>query len=253
LKEECGSAATHLCADGRHFQEIDVQSWHVLLQNEDGTILGCARYRTLEGDFNDLAANHSALAHSLRYGPQFRSTMYQLMMNARKHNKQCGEAGGWVLRREVRGTTAGLNIALMTFALAEHLNCGLGITTATRMHHSAAMLCRIGAHRVANLPAYYEPMYGSIIELLQFDLPQQNPIYAARLDKFRKMILSTPVIAGMDVMPYSQRVGLLRLASALDPRIADLGEKPTPHHQLALLENRAESFRLSDKFSEILA
>jgi hypothetical protein len=32
-----------------------------------------------------------------------------------------------------QGRTAALNVAVMTFALAESLNCGLGITTETRM------------------------------------------------------------------------------------------------------------------------
>jgi hypothetical protein len=82
----------------------------------------------------------------------------------------------------------------MTFALGELLNCGMGLTTATRMHHSASMLCRIGASRLPGLPAYYEPKYGSIIELLHFDLPNNNPRYAGKLDKIREQILRTPVI-----------------------------------------------------------
>jgi hypothetical protein len=192
--KECGPVGMELMPDGRHFQHIDAESWHILLQNGDGCILGCARYRPLLGSADQLAASHAALARSLRYGPVLRSVVDQLLTDARRRQKQCGEAGGWVLRREIRGSAAALNIALMTFALAEHLNCGLGITTATRMHHSAAMLCRLGARRVAELPAYYEPKYGSIIELLQFDLAERNPRYAVRLDKFRAIILSTAII-----------------------------------------------------------
>lgn len=199
--KECGPAGMQLMPDGRHFQPIDDESWHILLRNGDGCILGCARYRPLLGNADQLGASHAALARSLRYGPVLRSVVDQLLANARKRNKQCGEAGGWVLRQEIRGSTAALNIALMTFALAEHLNCGLGITTATRMHHSASMLCRIGAHRVAGLPAYYEPKYGSIIELLQFDLADSNPRYAARLDKLREKILSTPIICARREAP----------------------------------------------------
>lgn len=191
---ECGPIGPHLMPDGRHFQQIDRESWHILVQNGDGHVLGCARYRPLQGSAEQLVANHSALARSLRYGPVLRSVMDRLFANARSRNKQCGEAGGWVVRREIRGSTAALNIALMTFALAEHLNCGLGITTATRMHSSASMLCRLGASRVADLPAYYEPKYGSIMELLQFDLSQASQRCAARLAEFRIKILSIPVV-----------------------------------------------------------
>ena len=91
-----------------------------------------------------------------------------------------------------------MNIALMTFAVAEQLGCGLGFTTATRMNHSASILCRIGATRVGELPAYYEPKYGSVMELLQFAVPNENPRYAAKLDRLRSQILSTPVICASD-------------------------------------------------------
>ncbi len=191
---ECGPIGPHLLPDGRHFQQIDAESWHILIQNGDGHILGCARYRPLQGSPDQLVASQSALSRSLRYGPVLRAVMDRLFANARKRNKQCGEAGGWVVRREIRGSMAALNIALMTFALAEHLNCGLGITTATRMHHSASMLCRLGARRVAELPPYYEPKYGSIMELLQFDLSQASQRWVAKLDEFRTKILSIPVI-----------------------------------------------------------
>ena len=133
----CGPTGAELFPDGRHFQQIDADSWHILLQNGDGCIFGCARYRALRENADQLGASHAALARSLRYGPLLRTVLDQLLTDARKLKKQCGEAGGWVLRSEIRGSTAALNIALMTFALAENLNCGLGIATATRMHHSA--------------------------------------------------------------------------------------------------------------------
>ncbi len=191
---ENGQMGSQLLSDGRHFQQVDSESWHVLLQNGDGCILGCARYRELRGNAEQFGACHSPLARSHRYGPVLKSALERLVTNVRMRNKQYGEAGGWVLRREIRGSTAAINIALMTFALAEHLGSGGGITTATRMHHSAAMLCRIGARRVPELPAYYEPRYGSVIELLHFDLPYINPRYRAKLEKIRAEILLTPVI-----------------------------------------------------------
>jgi hypothetical protein len=195
---ECGPAEVHLLPDGRHFQSIDTASWHILLQNGEGCTLGCARYRPLQGGAGQLCASSSTIASSNRYGPVLKSGIENLIAGAKLRKKHYGEAGGWALCRELRGSTAAVNVALMTFALAEHLGSGLAITTATRKHHSASILCRIGAHRLAELPAYYEPRYGSIIEVLHFDLPNSNPRYAAKLNTLREKILQTPVICSQE-------------------------------------------------------
>lgn len=212
--KECGPAGNHLLPDGRHFQAVDAESWHVLLQDSDGVTLGCARYRALSGGAEQVGASHSSISQSDLYGPVLKSGIEQLMKKARGSGKHCGEVGGWALRQEIRRTMAAFNIALMTCALAEHLGCGVGITTATRMHHSASILCRIGAQRLAEVPAYYEPKYGSIIEVLHFDLPNANPRYATKLDSLREEILRTPVMCAregsMAAVAGAPRVGLPR-------------------------------------------
>lgn len=211
---ECGHMGSHLLSDGRHFQQADFDSWHVLLMNGDEQILGCARYRLLQGGIDQLGASQSALAQSRQYGPMLRSALERLVASVKMRDKQCGEAGGWALRPEVRGSTAAINIALMTFAVADHLDSGLALTTATRNHHSASILCRIGANRVAELPAYYEPKYGSMIELLHFDSPQINPRYAAKLEKLRSETLSLPIICAAEgVDNYGCEYGPLRIGS----------------------------------------
>jgi hypothetical protein len=116
------------------------------------------------------------------------------MVSAGTRNMQYGEAGAWALRREVRGTTAAVNIALMTFALAENLGGGVGITTATRLYHSASILRRLGGRRLADLPAYYEPKYGSVIEILHFSSDHLDSRYAGRFEKLRSQISQIPVI-----------------------------------------------------------
>lgn len=209
---ECGSTQAHLLPDGRHFQSVDAESWHILLQNGEGHTLGCARYRPLRGGADQLGASQSAIATSGRYGPVLKSGIERLIAGVQQREKHYGEAGGWALRREIRGSTAAVNVALMTFALAEHLGSGLAITTATRMHHSSSILCRIGAHRLAELPAYYEPRYGSIIEVLHFDLPNSNPRYAGKLNRLREEILNIPVICAGETstnhMPALERINL---------------------------------------------
>jgi hypothetical protein len=98
----------------------------------------------------------------------------------------------------VRGTTAAVNIALMTFVLAEHLGGGVGITTATRLYHSASILRRLGGRTLADIPAYYEPKYGSVIEILHFSSDHVDSRYTARLDRLRSQFLQTPVICAAE-------------------------------------------------------
>jgi len=191
---ECGPIAMQLLADGRHYQAIDAQSWHVLLEDGIGRLVGCARYRPVAGGFEQLNASQSAIAHSHRYGPLLRSAIEKQIAYARNNNMPYCEVGAWALRPEVRCSTAAVNVALMTYALTLHLGGGIGITTATRLHHSASILRRLGGRRLADLPAYYEPKYGSVIEVLYFNSGHLNPRYADRLEKLRREIEDVPVI-----------------------------------------------------------
>ena len=112
----------------------------------------------------------------------------------RNSNVQYGEVGAWALRRELRGTAAAVDIALMVFALAEMLGGGSAITTATRLYQSASMLRRLGGRSLEGVPAYYEPKYGSVFEILQFDSSRLHPRYARRLDRLRSEIQRIPII-----------------------------------------------------------
>jgi hypothetical protein len=126
---------------------------------------------------------------------------------------QYGEVGGWALRPEIRGTTAAVTIALLTQALAEQLGSGLVIATATRTNHSAMILKRIGGKGVPGLPAYYEPKYGSIIEIVHSELPHVEPRYASRLERVRAMLAEAPVIMNNDPSaPVDPRYRLPHLA-----------------------------------------
>jgi hypothetical protein len=91
-----------------------------------------------------------------------------------------------------------VNIALMTWTLADHLGGGMGITTASRTNHSASILRRLGARRLANLPAYYEPKYGSVIEILAFDKDNLDKRFAARMERLKTEMCCVPVVCAAD-------------------------------------------------------
>lgn len=191
---EYGPIAAQLLADGRHYQTADAQSWHIVLRDSNRRIMGCSRYRPVEGGFEQLAASQSAIAQSQRFGQKLRDTIESQISHARRSHIQFGEVGAWALRREIRCSTAAINIALMTFVLAESLGCGLGIATATTRHHSASILRRLGGTRLPDLPAYYDPKYGCVIEILQFSSGGLDNHFADRAKKLRSEIADIPVL-----------------------------------------------------------
>jgi hypothetical protein len=66
------------------------------------------------------------------------------------------------------------------------------------LYHSASILRRLGGQRLGGLPAYYEPKYGSVIEILHFSSENVDSRYAPRLGKLRSQIANTPVICAED-------------------------------------------------------
>jgi hypothetical protein len=191
---EYGPVAAQLTSDGRHEQGIDPASWHIVLEDACGDVVGCSRYREIKQGFRQLGASHSPIAPTQRYGQLLRLELENQISSARRRNVQYGEAGAWALRPEIRCSTAAINSVLMTFALAEQLGGGLGVTTATTRHHSAAILKRLGGRRLDGLPAYYDPAYGCHIEIIQFDSATLGPQYAARVERMRAELLDVEVV-----------------------------------------------------------
>ena len=191
--------ASALTPDGRHSQPADPQSWHILLQDDDDRVLGCARYRPVKGNFHDLAARHSTLARSATFGYKLRQAIEAHIKRAKADRLEYGEVGGWALSPGQRCSTAAINIALMTYVLADRLGGGMGITTATTRYQSASILRRLGGERLAGLPAYYEPKYGCIIEILGFDIRSLGDQFARKLEQLRDCLESTQVVFGSEV------------------------------------------------------
>jgi hypothetical protein len=192
---ECGpTIAAQLSPDGRHQQAIDPGSWHLILEDGDGHVVGCSRYREIKHGFQQTGASHSAIASCQKYGQLLRLEVENEISFARRRNMQYGEAGGWALRPEIRCSTAAINSVLMTFALAQQLGGGLGITTATTRHHSSTILKRLGGRPLDGIPAYYDPAYECVMEIIHFDSATLGSQYAARMERFRAQVLQAEVI-----------------------------------------------------------
>jgi hypothetical protein len=197
-REYTGIAAT-LLPDGRHWHPLDEQSWHVVLQDQRGIVVGCARYRPILGGFEQLICSKAAVALSPVTGPVFRSAFAHQVADARRRGIHYGEASAWALSESARCSTAAVNIALMSFALAEWLGGGVGLTTASTRHHASLILRRLGGRPLAGFPPYYEPMFDCSIELLHFDINQIEARYAAKLDEMRAELRRTPVLCPVEL------------------------------------------------------
>lgn len=191
---EYGPVAAQLTPDGRHQQVIDPGSWHILLEDAAGHVVGCSRYREIKGGFHQLGASHSPVAASRKFGQLLRLQIESQISAARVRNMTFCEVGAWALRPEIRCSTAAINSVLMTFALAEQFGGALGITTATTRHHSSTILKRIGGKRVDGIPPYYDAAYGCIIEMIQFDSATLPAQYATRVSRLREELLNAEVV-----------------------------------------------------------
>ncbi len=193
-REYAGIAAT-LLPDGRHCQaQLDAESWHILLQNTRGRVIGCARYRPIREGFHQLACSKSAVAKSPVTGPVLRSAFDRHFCTARRQGIEYGEVGAWAIDGEARCSTAAVNIALMSFALARVLGGGMAITTATTRYHSSAILRRLGASPVGDIPPYYEPMFGCTIEVLQFELEKLGERFASKLNELEAELRRSAIV-----------------------------------------------------------
>jgi hypothetical protein len=195
-REYAGIAAT-LLPDGRHWHRLDDKSWHIVLQSERGEVVGCARYRAIN-IFDELICSKAAVALSPTTGPAFRSIFAQQVADARRRGLHYGEASAWALNENARCSTAAVNIALMSFALAEWLGGGVGLTTASTRHHASSILRRIGGTRLGGFEPYYEPMFDCCIELLQFDIASLEPRYLVKLDELRAELRRTPILCPLE-------------------------------------------------------
>lgn len=186
--------AAELLPDGRHYDPLDQQCWHIALHTSAGYILGSSRYRVIENGFEELSVSGSALAFSQEYGPSLKTAVERHIQRAALSDIQYGEAGMWALRAQARCSTAAVTIALMTFALAKALGGGSGITTATTRHGSSTILQRLGGSTFPGLPPYYEPKYGCVIQVVHFDSVNLNTRYRSRMRRAEEELVNCDVI-----------------------------------------------------------
>jgi hypothetical protein len=199
---EDGAIEPYQLIDSRHLVDADDTSWHLLLLDANQRVKGCARYREHSNGtrFANLTVARSALARCRQQGDLLRQSVEAEMALSKQLNLPYVELGGWALDESVRGTPEALRMALATYALAQSLGGGVGISTVTQRHSSSSILRRLGGQSLewdgAELTPYYDPEYKCGMEVLRFYSWAPNPRFERRVDEMRALMSTVSVISG---------------------------------------------------------
>jgi len=198
---EDGAIKPEQLTDGRHRLDIDEESWHLLVLDQEDQVCGCARYREFAGEtgFASLGVASSALAQCCEWGRRVALAVEAEIALARRLRVPYVEVGGWALAREIRGTTEALRMVLATYGLSQGLGGCVGVSTATRRNCSASILRRLGGRSLeqngAEFPTYYDPAYDCEMEILRFYSWAPNPRYTMWIEAIKSELRSVPVLA----------------------------------------------------------
>jgi hypothetical protein len=190
-----------LSVDGRHRTPEDDTSWHVLMLNEDQTLNSCIWYLEHENSVavEDLRARHCPAALRAESRDRFRKAVETEIATARKDGIKYAESGGWAVSKGSRCSTEGLVLALTAFALGNLCGGVLALSTATSRHKSSTILQRMGGSPLSidgqEIPAYFDPRYKCVMEVLRFDSRRPNSKYLGLVQMLQEKLANVPVIA----------------------------------------------------------
>jgi predicted GNAT family N-acyltransferase len=196
--------------DGRYRMQGDEQSWHLLLLDEEKSVIGCARYLVHTGDvsYDRLRISHSPLAGCPDWGSKVRSAVEEDLRRVRDARINYVEVGGWALSEQWRGTRAALEILVGSYALGQLWGGCIGSCTATVRHSSSSMLRRLGGQsfELAGecLPSYNDPEYECVMELLRFDYRSPAPRFLPLIHQLKSVLSKAPVATPAE--PFSVRL-----------------------------------------------
>lgn len=210
-----------LTPDGRHHQDIDLQSWHLLSLDPAGSIVSCARYYAPENpQFERTSAARSSLAATPEWRAKLKVAIEEAIQSSKQRGMNFAELGGWCISINCRNSREVLRTVLSMFALGRILGGTLALSTATKRHASAEILRRLGGYPLeANgtvLPAYFEPLYRCEMELLAFDSSLPAPKYASQVQSYASQMQDSLEVLQMGDEASLDNHSLLSLATSLD-------------------------------------
>lgn len=191
---------SNLTSDGRHIQQADHESWHLLTVGRDGRVQTCLRYRAHAPGvaYTDLGVIRSIRHQSATFAGRVKRAIQSELVKAHQLGFSCVELGAWVVSKELRCSTEAFRMLLMMYSFSQLLGGAIALTTATTRHHSSTILRRIGGSALMDgdteVTAYFDAEYDCEMELLSFDSRFPNPRYLDSIREFRKILPRIPVI-----------------------------------------------------------
>ena len=190
-----------LSADGLHQSPEDEKSWHLLMTDDGGHVTSCAWYLRHHNttSVQYLRVRSCPLARLTEWRDKLFAAVESELARARRDGLHYAELGGWAISTERRCTGDCLVLLLATYGLSRILGGALGMTTANVSHSSSSILRRLGGSYLefngAAMPAYFDPRYNTMIELLRFDSRRPSAKYARLIELVRAKLSSVSVIA----------------------------------------------------------
>lgn len=214
-----------LTSDGRHVQEADSDSWHLLTLDDHDRIMSCARYlENTDLTFESTGASQSALAQNPVWNAPLRTAVNEAIQSAQMRGMRFAELGGWCVSRDCRNSTQAVRTVLSMYALGEILGGTVGLSAATMRHSSSTILQKLGGTRLKGagepLPSYMEPKYGCEMELLQFDTSRPASRYAETISA-----LSIDMRGDVEVLTPSLNLSFSSSVKALAHAVGYSGPK----------------------------
>jgi hypothetical protein len=200
-----------LSAGGLHQTPEDEKSWHLLMTDAKGQVSSCAWYLQHENttSIGELRVRHCPLTRVAEWRDKLHTAVESEISYARREGLRYAEVGGWAVSKERRCSSEGLVLALAAYGLCRSLGGALGITTANVTHASSSILRRLGGSFLeaagAALPAYFDPKYNTMIELLRFDSRRPNTKFAGLIEGLTARLSNVSVVA--DTMDSAGRYG----------------------------------------------
>jgi hypothetical protein len=213
--------ASDLTPDGRHYQAIDLQSWHLLSLDAAGNIMSCARYYAPENPkFETSSAARSSLAATQEWRAKLKIAIEEAILSAQQRGMKFAELGGWCVSINCRNSREVLRTVLSMFALGKILGGTLALSTATKRHASSEILRRLGGYALEAkgtvLPSYFEPLYRCEMELLAFDSSIPAPKYAHQVQAYCTQMQGSLEVLQMADTASTTSASLLSLSNHLE-------------------------------------
>lgn len=188
-----------LSARGLHQTPEDKQSWHLLMIQANGRVSSCGWYLNHENtaSIEDLRVRHCPLTRVAEWREKLHAAVESEIVQARRAGLYYAELGGWAVSKERRCTSEGLMLALAGYGLSGLLGGAIGITAAN-MTPASSILRRLGGMYLevegTTIPAYYDPAYNTMIELLRFDSRYPSAKFGGLVDLAKASLAKVPVI-----------------------------------------------------------